>query len=54
MISQPIDNGSRVKQQKNKGTSKRHKMDEKSTHFPVHVPPSIYEIQKNTTKPRTY
>ena len=27
-----------------KGTSKYHKPDEKSTHFVVHVPPSIFLI----------
>ena len=27
----------------NKGASKRHKTDKKSTHFAVHVPPSIFD-----------
>ena len=30
-----------------KGTSKRHKMDEKSTHFEVNVPPSIFDSKIN-------
>ena len=31
----------------NKGTSKYHKTDKKSTHFVVHVPPSILGFIKN-------
>ena len=31
-----------------KSTSKHHKMDEKSTHFVVHVSPSIFGLKKNS------
>ena len=30
----------------NKGTSKRHKLDEKGTHVLVHIPPSIIGVKK--------
>ena len=36
-----------------KVTSKHHKKYEKSTHFSVQVPPSIFGLNKNSTTPRT-
>ena len=43
-------NGKRIQnleaRHNNKGASKRHKTDKKSTHFAVHVPPSIFGLKK--------